>query len=97
MAAYEYTALDAQGRELRGVLDGDSARQIRQLLRDQSLLPVTVAEVSDKPPARSFSFGILDVSRWIRLRPPRLRATTASFGLICFVTMCMDSPDSVGS
>ncbi len=59
MAAYEYTALDAAGRELHGVLDGDSARQIRQLLRDQSLLPVTVAEVSDAPPARtlSFSFG----------------------------------------
>ena len=49
MAAYEYTALDASGRELRGVLEGDSARQIRQLLRDQSLLPVTVGEVSDKP------------------------------------------------
>ena len=49
MAAYEYTALDAQGRELRGVLDGDSARQIRQLLREQSLLPVTVTEVSDAP------------------------------------------------
>ena len=26
MAAYEYTALDAGGRELRGVLEGDSAR-----------------------------------------------------------------------
>ena len=35
MSAYEYTALDAQGRELRGVLDGDSARQVRQLLRDR--------------------------------------------------------------
>ena len=59
MAAYEYTALDAGGRELRGLLEGDSARQVRQLLRDQSLLPVTVAEVSDKeaPRALSFSFG----------------------------------------
>lgn len=59
MAAFEYTALDASGRELRGVLDGDSARQVRQLLRDQSLLPVTVTEVSDKeaPKALSFSFG----------------------------------------
>ncbi len=44
MAAYEYTALDAAGREHRGVLDGDSARQVRQLLRDQSLLPVVVNE-----------------------------------------------------
>jgi general secretion pathway protein F len=59
MAAFEYTALDASGRELRGVLDGDSARQVRQLLRDQSLLPVTVTEVSDKetPKALSFSVG----------------------------------------
>ena len=57
MSAYEYTALDAQGRELRGVLDGDSARQVRQLLRDQSLLPVTVTEVSDAPAPRAFSFS----------------------------------------
>ena len=59
MAAYEYTALDAGGREMRGVLEGDSARQVRQLLRDQSLLPVAVAEVSDReaPRALSFSFG----------------------------------------
>ncbi len=59
MSAYEYTALDAAGRERRGVLDGDSARQVRQLLRDQSLLPVTVSEVSDAAPRRSFqlSFG----------------------------------------
>ena len=59
MAAYEYTALDASGRELRGVLEGDSARQVRQLLRDQSLLPVAVGEVSDKeaPRTLSFSFG----------------------------------------
>jgi general secretion pathway protein F len=59
MAAYEYTALDASGRERRGVLDGDSARQVRQLLRDQALLPVTVTEVTDAPPPRKFqvSFG----------------------------------------
>jgi general secretion pathway protein F len=57
MAAFEYTAFDAQGRELRGVLEGDSARQIRQLLRDQALLPVTVTEVSDAPTRKSFSFS----------------------------------------
>lgn len=59
MAAYEYTALDAAGREHRGVLDGDSARLVRQLLRDQSLLPVIVTEVTDAELARTFriSFG----------------------------------------
>ncbi|MGH8203001.1 MAG: type II secretion system inner membrane protein GspF [Steroidobacteraceae bacterium] len=58
MAAFEYTALDASGRELRGVLEGDSARQIRQLLRDQLLLPVTVSEVSDAPAPKTFSFSL---------------------------------------
>jgi general secretion pathway protein F len=59
MAAYEYTALDTAGREHRGVLDGDSARQVRQLLRDQALLPVAVNEVTDTEPKRVFriSFG----------------------------------------
>lgn len=57
MAAYEYTALDTTGREHRGVLDGDSARQVRQLLRDQALLPVAVSEVTDAEPARVFRFS----------------------------------------
>lgn len=46
MGAFEYTAVDAAGRERKGVLEGDTARQVRQLLRDQALLPVTVNEVS---------------------------------------------------
>ncbi len=59
MAAYEYTAVDTAGREQRGVLEGDSARQVRQLLREQSLLPVQVTEVSDAAPERGLrlSFG----------------------------------------
>jgi general secretion pathway protein F len=46
MGAFEYTAVDAAGREKKGVLEGDTARQIRQTLRDQALLPVTVTEVA---------------------------------------------------
>jgi general secretion pathway protein F len=45
MPAFEYSALDAAGRERKGVLEGDTARQVRQLLREQSLLPVAVSEV----------------------------------------------------
>ena len=46
MAAYEFTALDASGREQRGVLEGDSPRQIRQLLREKQWLPLQVMPVS---------------------------------------------------
>lgn len=46
MGAFEYVAVDATGRERKGVLEGDTARQVRQVLRDQSLLPVTVNEVA---------------------------------------------------
>ena len=46
MAAFEYTALDAAGRQRKGVLEGDSSRQVRQLLREQGLAPMSVATAS---------------------------------------------------
>ena len=59
MPAYEYKALDPSGRERAGVMEGDSARQIRAQLREQGLLPVSVSEVADERPSRlgRFSFG----------------------------------------
>jgi general secretion pathway protein F len=45
MGAFEYTALDANGREKKGVLEGDTARQVRQQLREQSWVPLAVEEV----------------------------------------------------
>jgi general secretion pathway protein F len=58
MGAFEYTALDTGGRERKGILEGDTARHIRQLLREKQLLPVTVTEVAEKESAeqkKSFS------------------------------------------
>ncbi len=46
MGAFAYTALDNAGRSHQGVLEGDTARHVRSLLRERSLLPVSVAEVS---------------------------------------------------
>lgn len=46
MAAFQYTALDATGREVRGVQEGESPRHVRQLLRDQQLLPMQVVVVT---------------------------------------------------
>ncbi|MGD8323843.1 MAG: type II secretion system inner membrane protein GspF [Gammaproteobacteria bacterium] len=48
MGAYQYVALDAGGRERKGVLEGDTARHVRQLLREQRLMPVTVDVVEEK-------------------------------------------------
>jgi general secretion pathway protein F len=51
MGAFEYSALDTGGRERKGILEGDTARQVRQLLRERQLLPVTVTEVAQKEAA----------------------------------------------
>ena len=59
MGAFEYVAVDAAGRERRGVLEGDTPRHVRQQLRDQGLLPVSVDEVIEQQATgkrREFSF-----------------------------------------
>lgn len=48
MAAFEYKALDAKGRQKKGVLEGDTARQIRQQLRDQGMIPVEVVQTRER-------------------------------------------------
>lgn len=45
MGAYQYVAVDAGGKEHKGVLEGDTPRHVRQLLRDRQLVPVEVAAV----------------------------------------------------
>lgn len=47
MGAYEYAALDASGKELKGVLEGDTARQVRQQLRDKGWTPLSVDTVDE--------------------------------------------------
>lgn len=42
MAAFEYIALDAKGKERKGVAEGDTARQVRQILRDKGLMPLQI-------------------------------------------------------
>ena len=56
MGAFEYTAVDTAGKERRGVLEGDTARQVRQLLRERQLLPLMVAEIAEREAIRQQSF-----------------------------------------
>jgi len=48
MGAYQYVAVDPGGKEHKGVLEGDTPRHVRQLLREKQLFPVEVAEVEQR-------------------------------------------------
>jgi general secretion pathway protein F len=48
MGAFEYVALDASGKERKGLIEGDSPKQVRQLLRDKQLLPVEIQESAQR-------------------------------------------------
>ena len=66
MPAYSFEALDAQGTTLRGVLEADTAKSARGLLRAQALVPLQVAPVVPAGGAaneRSFGPGMRLFSR----------------------------------
>ncbi len=46
MGAFEFVALDKAGKESRGLLEGDTPKHVRQILRDRQLLPVSVTEIA---------------------------------------------------
>ena len=56
MPAYQFTAMDAAGKQQKGVLEGDSARQIRQQLRDKEWIPVSVEAVEQKDKNKTSGF-----------------------------------------
>ena len=47
MAAFEYQALDVNGKTVKGITSGDHAKQVRQELRAQGLVPLEVKSVSE--------------------------------------------------
>jgi general secretion pathway protein F len=58
MGAFEYTAVDPKGKERKGVIEGDTPRRVRQLLRERDLLPLSVTEIAEKESTRQQSFTI---------------------------------------
>ncbi len=48
MPAFQYIALSADGKEVKGISEADSAKQLRQTLRDQALTPLEVEETSQQ-------------------------------------------------
>ncbi|GAA6205199.1 type II secretion system inner membrane protein GspF [Thalassotalea sp. SU-HH00458] len=59
MAAFDYQAVDNRGKIKKGVIEGDTPRHVRALLRDQGLMPteVTASLVKSKQKQQSSGFG----------------------------------------
>ncbi len=71
MPAFQYAALDATGRARKGLLEGDTPRHARQLLRERGLVPLEVQEVArgeDSSPRQA--------------RPWRVRVSATDLALI---------------
>ncbi|PHS18782.1 MAG: type II secretion system protein GspF [Kangiella sp.] len=60
MAAFEYVALDTKGKQIKGVMEGDTPRQIRQLLKEKNLIPIDVESINkrDKSSGTSTKAGV---------------------------------------
>jgi general secretion pathway protein F len=57
VGAFAYTAVDPAGRQHKGLIEGDTARHVRALLRERQLLPVTVEEVAAQESRRQLKRG----------------------------------------
>ena len=62
MSGYQYQALTSRGRTSKGVIEADSERHARQLLREQGLIPLRIGLIK-KSPSRLFirSFSSSDL------------------------------------
>lgn len=58
MGAFEYVAMDQAGKQSKGLVEGDTAKHVRQLLRERDLLPVSVTEVAMRESRRQGSFSL---------------------------------------
>ena len=81
MGAFEYQALDSTGRTRRGVLEGESPRQVRDQLREQGLTPLEVEPVATAGRAGNAVVSRLSVSNAERAVVLRQMATLVGAGL----------------
>ena len=57
MAFYAWTATDAAGKTQRGTLQAEGQKQVRQMLREQKLMPVSINETREAASAGKAKTG----------------------------------------
>jgi general secretion pathway protein F len=58
VGAYEFVALDKSGKESKGLIEGDTPKHVRQLLRERNMFPVRVTEVAQREAKRQTTFSL---------------------------------------
>lgn len=87
MTAYQYIAVDKAGKRQKGVLEGDSARGVRQALREKQFVPIEVYPVLKKSSEAKgkkisvFNFGARKISAEDLSLVTRQMATLLQAGL----------------
>jgi general secretion pathway protein F len=76
MPVYDYTALDAKGKTISGIIDADGAVAARQKIRSAGHFPVSLQEVQDgtSPRSEKRSFSLRE--RFTRVRPAEIAIMT---------------------
>ncbi|TRX57899.1 type II secretion system inner membrane protein GspF [Thalassomonas sp. M1454] len=83
MPAFDYQAVNAKGKNTKGVIEGDNARQVRGLLREKGLIPIEVTPslAKAKEQAKGTRFGSQKVSAAELALMTRQLATLVESGL----------------
>ncbi len=55
MPAFEYQALNSKGQKKQGIIEGDTAKRARQLLREQGLAPVSINPIQESSKSKKSS------------------------------------------
>lgn len=77
MATFDYAALNQSGRQVKGIVEGDSSRHVRQILREQGLHPLEVSPAKKKLRTRTIG------PNWFRrIGPLELALSTRQFSTL---------------
>ena len=88
MTAYRYQALNESGKLVKGVLEGDSERQVRSQLRSQSLRPVEVG-VANRQAANTTGSPVRRLFR-PRVKPADLALVTRQLATLVMSNLPLD-------
>jgi general secretion pathway protein F len=82
MTVYDYTALDAKGKPLSGIIDADGAAAARQKIRAAGHFPVNLSEVSHGTSDTLHRQGFSLSQYFVRVRPAEVANMTRQLAIL---------------